>query len=51
MLGQVVRSINLEVAAGQVYSQEFDLSTLPTGAYTVQINDGVNTSARKVIKN
>lgn len=51
MLGQVVRSINLEVGAGEVYSHEFDLSTLPTGAYTVQINDGVNTAARKVIKN
>lgn len=51
MLGQVVRTANLQVNAGEVYGTEFDMNTLPTGAYTVQINDGVSTSARKVIKN
>ena len=51
MLGQVVRSVNFEVGAGEVYSREFDIANLATGAYTVQINDGVNASAMKVIKN
>jgi hypothetical protein len=51
ILGQVVRSIEIPVGAGEVYRQEIDLSNLPTGAYTVQINDGVRSSAQKVIKN
>jgi hypothetical protein len=51
MLGQVVKSVEVPVSAGQVYSQEMDLSGLPTSAYTVQINDGTNSSTRRIVKN
>jgi hypothetical protein len=51
MLGQVVNTINLPVGAGEVYRRDVNISNLPTGAYSVQINDGVNSSTRTVIKN
>ncbi|MCS6807588.1 MAG: T9SS type A sorting domain-containing protein [Candidatus Kapabacteria bacterium] len=51
VLGQVVRSVDLNVHAGQVYSQEIELSGLPTAQYTVQINDGVSSATRQIIKN
>jgi hypothetical protein len=50
LLGQDVAAFNLDVVAGQAYSQEINLSNKAMGQYYVVVNDGGVASSAKVVK-
>jgi Secretion system C-terminal sorting domain len=50
-LGAELLRIEQPVTAGTEYRQDLDVSTLPTGFYFVEVQDGTARSIRRIVKN
>jgi hypothetical protein len=51
VLGQDVLVPTTEQVAGGAYTKQINVSSLPAGTYTVDVNDGNNRTVKQVVKN